>query len=66
MHLNGAWPCTCMTDSCGSCPCHRRIKGYDGPTGLYCVVGGRVVPLSDPKALDALGRSALAVEDMLR
>ena len=38
---------------------HKTIKGYDGPTGAYAAVEGRIVPLTDPGAHIGLADAAL-------
>jgi hypothetical protein len=38
---------------------HKEILGYDGPTGAYAAVDGRIVPLTDPGAHIALTDAAL-------
>jgi hypothetical protein len=38
---------------------HKTIIGYDGPTGAYAAVNGRIVPLTDPGAHVALTDAAL-------
>jgi hypothetical protein len=38
---------------------HKKINGYDGPTGAYAAVGNQILPLTDPGALLALTDSAL-------
>lgn len=40
-------------------PQHKRIQGYEGPTGAYAVVGQDIVPLYDPEAIIALTDGAL-------
>ncbi len=36
-----------------------EFSDYDGPTGLYIATGEEMLPLNTPKALAALGHSAM-------
>jgi hypothetical protein len=40
-------------------PRHKKIIGYDGPTGAYTAVNGRLLPITDPGAHIALTDAAL-------
>lgn len=38
---------------------NEEFSDYDGPTGLYIATGKEMLPLKTPKALAALGHSAM-------